>query len=33
MTLQMGKKLVTERKKINSIEEVIDLAKSFSELR
>ena len=33
MTLQMGKKLLTERKKINSIEEVIDLAKSFSELR
>ena len=33
ITLQVGKKMVTERKKFKSISEVIDLAKEFSTLK
>ena len=33
ITLQVGKKMVTERKKFQSISEVIDLAKEFSTLK
>ena len=33
ITLQVGKKMVTERKKFQSISEVIDLAREFSTLK
>ena len=33
ITLQVGKKMVTERKKFQSISEVIDLAQEFSTLK
>ena len=33
ITLQVGKEMVTERKKFQSIREVIDLAQEFSTLK
>ena len=33
MTLQMGKKLVTERTRFHSIQEVLELAKDLSPLK